>query len=462
MRRFQPPFRIWAPLLCCFIFASCAAPPRVNKIISEAPAQRTKIVGPRGPLTAAETKAIIDRLAKQDKGSDLLQRHLDVEQALVTAPLVTGNRATLLHDGPQTFNAIFKAIRDARHYVLLEYYIFENVESGGEHLLDLLLAKRQQGVKVAIIYDGYGSMDTPNSFFARLKAAGVKILEFHPLNPFNSKNGYSLNDRDHRKILIADGTTAILGGVNLYTAYQRHPHAKIVASQGGNPETWHDLDIEIEGPAVREVQHVFRDHWIAQGGPPLKISPPRPQAVGDDIVRIIGSNHNSTIPSYDATLLSAIRSAGKTIWLTTAYFVPTKDEMHDLEDAARRGVDVRLMLPGHSDSALAMAVGHSDYGPLLKAGVKIFEYQDGILHSKWVVIDGVWSTVGSSNFDHRSVLFNDEVDAIVLGNDFGQQLQALFEKDEASAKRVTLAAWEDRSLLERFREFYSNFVENLL
>ena len=152
-----------------------------------------------------------------------------IERALVNAPLVTGNRTKLLHDGPETFRAIFKAIHDAKHYVLLEYYIFENVVSGGEHLADLLIQKRREGVDVAIIYDGYGSSGTPGTFFDRLRAAGVKIVEFHPPNPPKAHNGYSINDRDHRKILIADGTTAILGGVNLYTGYERHPPATVAA-----------------------------------------------------------------------------------------------------------------------------------------------------------------------------------------------------------------------------------------
>jgi cardiolipin synthase A/B len=212
------------------------------------------------------------------------------------------------------------------------------------------------------------------------------------------------------------------------------------------------------------VRNVFLDHWFAEGGKPLVAvaQAPPPGAKGDELVRIIGSNHNDTIPRYNATLLSAIRSAGKSIWLATAYFAPTEDEMHDLEAAARRGVDVRLMLPATSDSALALEAGRSDYDDLLEAGVKIYEYDDGILHSKFAVIDGVWSTVGSSNFDHRSILFNDEVDSIILGRATAQQLETLFRKDEASARHISLATWEDRPLPERIRELYSRSVENLL
>lgn len=446
--------------------AGCAQVPPVNEMLDESHGARPVVVGPQGPLTAAQAKAVLARLQQQAPDADILARHLAIEQAIAAAPLIAGNRTTLLQDGPNTFRAMFAAMHGARHEIDLEYYIFENVESDGEHLADLLLKKRQEGVAVNIIYDSYGSIDTPSAFFDQLRAAGVKLLEFHPVNPLKADNGYSLNDRDHRKILVADGRTAIVGGVNLYTAYQPHPHARLVASDGNNhPETWHDTDLEIDGPAAEKLRQIFIDHWVAQRGPPLDDDAPLPpqKPAGNELVRIIGSDHDDTIPRYDATLLSAIRSAEKRVWITTAYFVPTKDEMHDLEDAARRGVDVRLLLPGRSDSSLALAVGHADYGGLLKAGVKIFELQDGMLHSKSAVIDGVWSTVGSSNFDHRSILFNDEVDAVVLGRATAAQLEAMFEQEEATrAKPITLAQWEDRSLGERLREFYSQLVENLL
>ncbi|HKT16832.1 MAG TPA: phospholipase D-like domain-containing protein [Stellaceae bacterium] len=451
-------------LLCGSLLCGCASVPPVNAVLNRTEPAPATVVGPRGPLSSAQTEAILDRLRQQSQGSDLLARHLAIEQALVETPLIAGNRTTLLHDGPATFRAMFAAIRSAKHDVLLEYYIFENVAIDGEKLGDLLAEKRSEGVQVAVIYDGFGSVDTPAAFFDQLQKAGVVLLEFHPLNPLNARTGYAPNDRDHRKILVVDGITAIVGGVNLYTAYQPHPHNRLIPSNGGDPNTWHDLDLEIEGPAARQLQQIFLDHWAAEQGPPLPPLGdfPKPQVMGSEVVRIIGSDHSDTIPRYDAALLSAIRSAANTIWLTTAYFVPTKDEMRDLEAAARRGVDVRLMLPGRGDSALALAVGHSDYGGLLEAGVKIYELQDGLLHSKCVVIDDVWSTIGSSNFDHRSILFNDEVDAIVLGHATAQQLEAQFERDETHARLVTLGAWKQRPLGERIREFYSRLLEELL
>ena len=447
-------------LAACFL-VGCAAVPDVDDAVEQV-AGPPEIVGARGPLSSARSGVILARLEQQTEGSDILDRHLAIEQAVAGAPLVAGNRTTLLHDGPETFRAMFKIMEGAKRSIDLEYYIFENVESDGGHLADLLIAKRQQGVAINVIYDSYGSTDTPSEFLDRLKAAGVEVLEFHPMNPLKAWFDYSPNARDHRKILVVDGATAIIGGVNLYTAYQPHPHRRLVASDG--EDTWHDTDLEIDGPAAAPLEQLFLEHWMAQGGPPLpNVAQPAPAAAGAEVVRIIGSDHNDTIPRYYATVLSAIRNAEKTIWITTAYFVPTADEARDLKDAARRGVDVRLMLPGKSDSAMALAVGRSAYGGLLKAGVKIFELKDGTLHSKTVVIDGVWSTIGSSNFDHRSILFNDEVDAVVLGRQTAAQLEALFENTEAAlAKPISLAEWRDRPIGERIREFYSSVVADML
>jgi cardiolipin synthase len=454
----------WASVLAACLLFGCASEPDVDDLIEHTSGGPQTIVGARGPLSPAQSKAILARLDQQTSGSDILDRHLAIEQAVAGAPLIAGNRTTLLHDGPETFRAMFNAIRGAKNSIDLEYYIFENIESDGEHLADLLIAKRQQGVAIDVIYDSYGSVDTPNGFLDRLKEAGVEILEFHPLNPLKDFFGYAPNERDHRKILVVDGTLAIVGGVNLYTAYQPHPHARLVASDGGNADTWHDTDLEIEGPAAAPLERLFIDHWAAQGGATLPSpDPPAPAALGNEVVRIIASDHDDTIPRYYATVLSAIRNAEKTILITTAYFVPTGEEVRDLKAAARRGVDVRLLLPGKSDSAMALAVGHSDYGGLLKAGVKIFELQDGMLHSKSIVIDGVWSAIGSSNFDHRSILFNDEVDAIVLGRDTARQLEALFETiADTLAKPVSLADWEDRPLTEKIREFYSSLLADML
>jgi len=425
---------------------------------------KPRIIGAYGPLTARQSKALLERLSPEPGDSGVLKRHLAIEQAVADGPLIGGNRTRILVDGPDSFHAIFAAIRDAKDHVNLEYFILEDVQSDGLSLGDLLAAKQRAGVAVNVIYDSYGSSSTPASFFDRLKQAGVNLVEFNPINPLDAKSGYSFNDRDHRKILVADGATAIVGGVNLSTTYQSNPLGKSGAPEGKSPEHWRDTDLQIDGPAVASLQTLFFEHWTKQkGSPPVSANyfpavPPK----GADVVRILGSTPDNAIPRYYVTLLSAIRNAEKSIRVSAAYFVPTHQEMEDLIDAARRGVDVRLLLPDRSDSEQAIAVAHSRYSDLLEAGVKIYETHDLVLHSKIVVIDGVWSVIGSSNFDQRSVLFNDEVDAIVLGSGTAQALEKMFADDLADAHRIDITTWEKRPFWQRVREFFSRTWQSLL
>jgi cardiolipin synthase A/B len=454
----------WGALCALSLLSACATVPDVDKYIEESSnAGRQQIlVGSNGPLSATQAKAVLARMERQSDDTGLLQRHLAVEQSVVGTPLVVGNKTRILRDGGQSLRAVFNAIRGAKKYVDLEYYIFEDVQTDGEHLGDLLIAKRREGVAINVIYDSYGSTATPASFFDRLKAAGVILVEFHPINPLNPPK---LNERDHRKILIADGTTAIVGGVNLSSAYESHPFAKLAGSAGKpTSDYWRDTDLEIMGPAVTQLQQLFLQHWASEGGKPPNAgnSTVSVLEMGNQIIRVIGSTSDDVIPRYYATLLSAIRKAEKTIWVTTAYFVPTEDEREDLIHAARRGVDVRLLLPGKSDSDLAIEVGRANYEDLLEGGVKIYETQNEVLHSKTAVIDGVWSVVGSSNFDHRSVLFNDEVDVVVLGRETATQLEALFKDDLRDAKPIDLATWEDRPLPQKLDETFSSVWQNLL
>lgn len=454
-------------LLACLWLAGCATVPVVDESAAR-PSGEIRIQGARGPLSARQTRAILSRLAAQAPNAGTLERHLATEQAVAETPLVAGNQVKILRDGEQTFPAMFAAIHAARHYLLLEYYIFQDVSSNGEQLADLLVSKAQSGVQVDVIYDGLGSIATPSEFIDRLRSAGVRLVQFNPPNPL--KDGgrhFSINDRDHRKMLIADGTLVIVGGVNLSTTYESAPGASQTPAPGSpeapKSDVWHDTDLQIAGPVVRELEKLFTEHWREQGGPPLQL--PSEEAHGPsgrEVVRIIGSTPRHSTPRYYVTLLTAMSTAESSIWITAAYFVPTHQEMRTLTRAARAGVDVRLLVPAHSDSYPALEVQHSHYSALLKAGVKIYERKDGILHSKTVVVDGVWSIVGSSNFDHRSILFNDEVDAVVLGSDTGAQLTALFKSDLEQAAPVDPQAWRKRGALTKMQEQFWRLWEKLL
>ena len=459
--------------------AACAAVPDVTQSIADSnitTARRPQIVGADGPLTAGQGQALLTSIAGGAGQDELLHRHRTVEEAVAGTPLTAGNATRLLRDGEGAFAAIFKAIHAARHHINLEYYTLEDVTYGGERLSDLLIAKRTAGVAVNVIYDSYGSSNSPVEFFDRLKTAGINVLEFHPDNPLEAAaGGYSPNDRDHRKIMVVDGKIGIVGGVNLATYYQsKIPGSKPVGAQPKSdaansntttpPEVWRDLALRIEGPAVAQLQRLFLGHWQSGGGPKLDQTgffPDLPAKDGE-IIRIIGSSPQQDISRYYVTLISSMRNADQRIWLTTAYFVPTSEELETLKDAAERGVDVRLMLPANSDAGPAMAVARSHYTDLLESGVRIFEIDGIILHSKTVTIDGVWSAIGSSNFDHRSVLFNDEVDAIVLGTDTARDLEERFEEDRKVAKEIDLETWRQRPLTERIGDFIQRTGQSLL
>ncbi len=455
-----------AAVLSLLSVLGCAAVPRIDDFLEPGVGSSVhpEIVGASGPLSPKQSKAVIAKLEQETGGSDVLQRHLALEAALDDAPLVVGNKVTLLRNGMATFREMFRAIRRAKNHIDLEYYIVEDIDVDGVHLSDLLIEKRKRGVEVNLIYDAFGSLDTPSSFFERLRAAGVNLLEFHPLNPLAAKAGYSINDRDHRKIFVVDGRIGIMGGVNLSTVYERNPpEPRSGEPVSGHP--WRDSDIEIEGPAVAQLEKLFLATWSLNKGAPLSTrvnSFPPIAAMGNETVRVLGSAPERGLPQYYISLVSAIRNAESRIWISAAYFVPTHDEEEALLAAARRGVDVRLLLPGISDSEAALAVGHSHYEDLLEAGAHIFEYRRSMLHSKYIIVDDVWSVVGSSNFDHRSVLFNNEVDAVLLGRDTAAQLESLFRDESARAVAIDLAKWRERPIGERLHEFLARTWQVLL
>lgn len=455
------------------IASGCAAIPDAGDDIAEATAKAStspSVVGPDGILSVAQSNRLLSNVAGASPQDPLLARHLSIEQAIAGTPLTAGNATELLRDGEGTFAAVFEAIEGARHHINLEYYTLEDVSFKGRRLSDLLIAKRRAGVAVNIIYDSYGSSTTRGEFFTRLEEAGVNLLEFRPINPLEAAaSGYSPNDRNHRKIMIVDGTVAVIGGVNLATYYQsRTPGSDEPEEQpqagDGRPDAWRDLSVRIEGPAVAQLQGLFLGHWRSEGGPTLDQTGffPDVPAAGGEIVRIIGSSPQQETSRYYVTLISAIRHAEERIWLATAYFVPTFEEKHELMNAAERGTDVRLILPAVSDAPQAVAVAHSHYADLLEAGVRIFELDHVILHSKAVTVDGVWSAIGSSNLDHRSVLFNDEVDAIMLGRKAAGSLERVFEEDQAQAKEIKLADWKKRPLTERIGDFFHRTWQYLL
>jgi cardiolipin synthase len=389
------------------------------------------------------------------------------------ARFIPGNRVELLLDGDETLPAMFSAIRRARHYVYLEYYVFEDIHCKDETLSELLIGKSNDGVQIAVIYDAVGSQHTAPAFLEALRGAGIRLLPFNPINPFASRSGWSPNRRDHRKMLIADGIRAIVGGINLSTTYERKPLKRAAAAQRHRQENvrhWRDTDLELTGPAVGELSRLFLDHWAEQQGEPLpeinlpdiNSHPAARHAPGQEPVAVIGSTPYCDLPRYYHALLSALRAAKSRIWITAGYFLPAPEQKKALIDAASRQVDVRLLLPAHNDSVAALAVQRFTYAELLKAGVKIYEREGVILHSKTVIVDASWSAVGSSNFDRRSIRFNDEVDVVVAGCRTAGRLARQFLADIARARFIELGSWQWRPWYQRAVELFCKAWEGLL
>ena len=387
--------------------------------------------------------------------TDALQQQYDLQRGLSDSPIVFGNQVTLLPSGSETFQAIFKALSAARDSINMEYFFFADVQSGGVHLSEVLLDRLRAGVKVNMIYDAFGSRDTPGAFFDTLRKAGAKVVEFNPIDPFVLRIGWSPNDRDHRKITVVDGRIGFTGGVNIDTAYENPPSAGVPADGNARKAYWRDTALRIEGPAVTELQKLFFATWRQQKAPDVDQAnyfPPLPR-VGVQTIRIIGSSPGDNQPLYYASLLTAMRSARRRVWLCSGYFVPPHLEREELGRIARAGLDVRIVAPAFSDVQSAVYAARAAYGDLLEAGAHIYEMRDAVVHAKMALVDDTWAVVGSSNLDRRSVVFNDEVDAVVLGHDTAAQVEVVMQRFMAAATEVQLANWEHRPLRERMREW---------
>ena len=437
--------------------SGCATLPNVSEMIEETPAaqQPQLIVSAKGVLSPRQSKAVMERLKRAANPTDILERHTAVVESVTDSPLTKGNKVTLLADGPATYAAMFKAIQKARDHVNLETYIIEDDETGRK-FAELLLEKQAAGVQVNLIYDSVGSMTTPAAFFQRLSEGGIQVVEFNSPNPLKGEGKWGLTHRDHRKILIVDGKLAIIGGINISEVYSSIFSKRRQSEKA--PIHWRDTDVQIEGPAVAEIQKLFLDTWQKQKGAELseKNQFPELKEEGRDLVRVVGSTPGETNRIPFVVYVSAITFAEHSIHLTNSYFIPDEQIVTSLAEAAGRGVDVKIILPGISDSRVALYAQRYYYDELLQAGVKLYEHRNSLLHAKTAVIDKVWSTVGSTNLDFLSLLNNDEVNAVILSPEFAGEMEKMFAVDLADSKQIHWEEWQERPVLPRFREWFLN------
>jgi len=459
-------FRIMAASLCVASFFGCASLPDAQKIAAheQANAGATPFIQKdKKTLPPARSKSIIKGLENQVEETEILQRHIQLMQSITGIPLEAGNKVTLLIDGLATYSAMFEAIEKAKDSINFETFILDNDEVGTK-FADALIRKASQGVQVNLMYDSYGSRNTPSSFFKRLRDGGVLVLEFNPINPGKVHTGKSweLVHRDHRKILVVDGAVAFTGGVNISSVYSEHSSSRPGSDSEGKP--WRDTHLKIEGPAALQAQRLFLQNWALQKGPALpdRNYLPDVKQAGPTLVRVIGSLPGENNRLIYMMYISAITQASNSIYITTPYFVIDNQMLTALTEAAARGVDVKILLPSFSDSTLTFYANRHYYERLLKAGVQLFERRGRILHAKTAVFDDVLSTIGSSNLDTLSLLKNDEVNAIILGKGFADAMQAVFEKDLGESEEITLEAWQKRSPGDHIKESISIMFKHWL
>jgi cardiolipin synthase len=442
--------------------SGCTPPPSREQILPRA--------GARGPDAACmqplEPDAV-ERAAPTAAQRNFVCRLDEVETAITRRPLVAGNQVTLLVDGPATHAAQLAAIARARRFIHLSAYIIEG-DSIGEKYRDALVERARAGVEVRVMFDSFGGILIGREFREALERAGAEVHEYAPINPIEDPALWRVAQRNHRKLLVVDGRVAFTGGIGISEQYSQS------AQTGSMEHGWRDTHIRITGPAVPEFERLFLASWKNEAGPIAEEAKyfPKLRPHGDELVRAVSKegedlsdllvspfarallsmrslrHRNAIYASY----LAAISESRSRVWITQAYFAPNREFREALEGAAHRGIDVRLLVPANSDIGLLLHASRHQYADLLESGVRIFEYEGSVLHAKTAVVDGVWSTVGSSNLDYLSFIHNDEANAIVVGHSFAGEMERMFQDDLASAREVTLDEWRARPISDRVKQ----------
>ena len=369
---------------------------------------------------------------------------------LLGPALVGGNKVDTLLNGDQIFPAMLEAIRGAKKTITFETYIYWSGDVG-KAFADALAERARGGVKVHILVDWVGSQKMDEKYLQQMLDAGAEIKKYHPPRWYNLNK---LNNRTHRKILVADGRVGFTGGVGIADEW---------SGNAQDENHWRDTHYRVEGPAVAQMQAAFADNWTKVSGVVLHGEAyfPPSEPAGELPAQMFMSSVEGGAESMHLMYLLSIASARRSIDLSMAYFVPDELASAGLVAALKRGVKVRIITPGKKiDTALVRSAGRSTWGPFLQAGAEIYEYQPTMYHTKVLVVDGLWTSVGSTNFDTRSFKLNDEANLNVFDADFARRQLADFENDLKRARRVTYEAWLERpwkeKLMDRFMSFFNS------
>ena len=410
--------------------------------------------GPNGAFSESARQRVTASLARTGNTA-FLDHYLAAMELFATGPLLTGNRVRLLVDGPATYRAMFRAIEQAQHYVLLETFILEDATTDASSLAQVLRAAIARGVAVYLLYDDVGSLTTGEEFLRSLGTTAVVACVFNPIDPLDERFA-GFNERDHRKIVVVDGVVAFAGGINFSRTYRKASRDVRRARQRVVDDGWRDTHLELAGPVVAALQEHFWQAWHSQECEGDTASSPARAAAeaGGTLLRVVASTPEDEFNEVYASILAAVTHARQNIDITMAYFVPDDVLENALREAAERGVRVRMIVPSYSDFTGVFYAGRAHYADLLASGVRLFELDGALLHSKTMVVDDIWSSVGSTNFDWRSFVHNSEININVIDAGFAAQMTALFARDLADSTEITREAWDDRPLIDRALEWF--------
>lgn len=400
-----------------------------------------------------------DQLRLLPQSEHLFDEHIVSKRHLMNlmlsnsnALLTSNNEVTLLRNGHETFPAIFQAIEQARDHIHLEYYIVENDELGNQ-LKELLIRKATQGVEVRFIYDDVGSWRLPKKYIRELQAAGVQIDCFMRVRfPMLTSR---VNYRNHRKIIVIDGEVGFTGGLNFADRYMH-----------GSQELglWRDTHLKVTGGAAISLQIIFMADWYFVSKEILKGERYFPELSGEDgkLMQVVSSGPDSDWESIGQAYFSAIASARERVFLATPYLIPTSEIIYAMKTAALGGIDIRILLPGRSDAFFPKWGSDSYVEELMEAGVRIFHYKPGFTHSKMMVVDGVFSSVGTANMDFRSLETNFEVNAMIYDEPMAHQVEALFLDDLENSEELLLDEWKQRSRYRKIMESFARILSPMM
>jgi cardiolipin synthase len=374
---------------------------------------------------------------------------LQTMYALTGASMSEGNRVDVLKNGDEFFPSMLEAIRSAKKTINLEFYIYWDGEIG-RVFAEALAERARAGVAVKVILDAVGSAQMSQTLINFLERNGIAVEWYHPLRWYTISR---FNHRTHRKLLIVDGKVGFSGGVGIADEWLGNADSK---------DHWRDTVARVEGPVVTQMQFAFMDNWVKSRGELLTGLDyfPELQPTGSHMAQIIKSSPSEGISTVKLLYVVSIVSATKSIYISNAYFVPDRDTVRALEGAVRRGVDVRVIVPGeHTDVPIVREASRWQYEMLLGRGIRIFEYQPTMMHAKTMVVDGIWSTIGSSNFDDRSFRLNDEVNVNIYDEGTAQKMEAMFMDDLKVSEEITRRKWIKRPFFSRVKEYVADVLK---